>query len=63
MSSAVHLSHGISETAQHYDLFDFISGQADCRDGEPHEPGRSDSYSAGYRCQYELEQIVGADHG
>lgn len=53
----------ISETAQHYDPFDFISGQSDCRDGEPHKIGRSESYDAGYRCQYELEQIMGAIHG
>ena len=49
----------IAATAQNYDLFEFIQGQADCRDGVPHEAGNSESYDAGYSAQYHLEQIEG----
>ena len=45
------------------DPFDFLNGMADCRDGEDHKPGRSESYDRGYNCQYQWEQIVGARHG
>lgn len=47
----------IAETACSYDVFDFVRGQADCRDGVPHKDGNGESYDAGYRCEYELEQI------
>lgn len=36
---------------------DFIQGQQDCREGKPHEEGRSKDYDRGYQCEYELEQI------
>lgn len=54
------LKSQISETARHYDVFDFVRGQADCRDGVPHKDGNGESYDAGYRCEYELEQVMGA---
>lgn len=57
----------IAEEAQHYDFSDFVQGQADCRDGKPHEQGKGRSYDAGYAAQYQLEQIMsdmsGAHHG
>lgn len=40
------------------DVFEFVRGQADCRDGVPHKEGQSADYDAGYRTQYELEQIA-----
>jgi len=35
---------------------EFLQGQKDCRDGVPHESGKSDSYDRGYNCQYQHEQ-------
>ncbi len=52
----------VAERAANYGLFEFIKGQADCRDGVPHESGKSESYDAGYSTQYELEQIRSARH-
>ena len=43
-----------------YDVFDFVRGQADCRDGVPHKAGQSESYDAGYAAEYQLEQMQGA---
>ncbi len=37
--------------------YDFLNGQRDCRDGSPHQSGRSFDYDRGYSAQYELEQI------
>lgn len=54
------LNAAIAERAQHYNLFEFIQGQADCRDGIPHMAGKGESYDAGYSAQYELEQMMGA---
>lgn len=42
---------------QHYNISDFVRGQKDCKEGEPHKPGQSESYDAGYSSQYELDQI------
>ena len=36
---------------------DFLDGQQDCANGEPHQAGRSDAYDRGYAAQYEAEQI------
>ena len=40
-----------------YDPFDFIRGQADCREGIPHKAGQSESYDAGYSAEYQLTEI------
>ena len=40
---------------------DFADGQRDCRDGKPHQSGRSESYDMGYGFQYEMEQIRNAE--
>jgi hypothetical protein len=53
-------SSSIAAIAVNYNVFDFIRGQAACRDGEPHEDGQGESYDAGYSAQYTLEQIQGA---
>lgn len=37
---------------------DFVDGQADCREGKPADPDRSDAYQRGYSVQYELEQVM-----
>ena len=37
--------------------YDFINGQRDCREGTPHQNGRSFDYDRGYSAQYDLEQI------
>ena len=39
----------------------FIDGQRDCRDGEPHQPGKPEAYDQGYNFQYQLEAIQGAE--
>ena len=36
---------------------DFVRGQRDCKNGVPHEAGKSASYDRGYAAEYELEQI------
>ena len=36
---------------------DFLQGQRDCRDGVPHEQGKSDAYTRGYGTQYERDQL------
>ena len=40
-------------------ITDFIAGQKDCRDGDPHQQGQSEDYDKGYAFQYEIEQISG----
>jgi hypothetical protein len=45
------------------DLFDFIRGQHDCREGVPHKSGMSESYDRGYSAEYQLEQIQGNGYG
>lgn len=47
----------IAKAACHYDVFDFVRGQTDCREGVPHKDGNGESYDAGYAAQYGLEQI------
>jgi hypothetical protein len=42
----------------HYNVIEFIDGQRACKDGKPHESGKSESYDAGYAAQYELEQMI-----
>lgn len=49
----------VAEIACNYNVIDFVSGQKDCRDGVKHKDGMGESYDAGYRVQYELEQISG----
>lgn len=39
------------------DTFEFIRGQADCREGVPHKEGQSESYDAGYGAEYQLQEI------
>lgn len=43
--------------AVHYDIHDFVRGQKDCRNGVPHQSGKSESYDRGYSFEYEFEQI------
>lgn len=47
----------VAEIAANYDISDFIDGQKACRDGAPHQAGMSESFTAGYSTQYQLEQI------
>lgn len=49
----------IAAPAVNYDVSEFVRGQRDCRDGVEHRE-RGESYTAGYRCEYELEQMRGA---
>lgn len=44
---------------QSYDTFEYVRGQADCRDGMPHKANQSASYDAGFNTEYQLEQIEG----
>jgi len=39
------------------DFDDFLQGQKDCKEGNPHQGGNSEAYDAGYQLQYELEQM------
>lgn len=57
------LTGQIADIACNYDVFDFVRGQADCREGVQHQDGKGESYDAGYSCEYQLEQIQGADRG
>ena len=45
-----------------YNVIEFVEGQRDCKQGKPHETGKSESYDAGYSCQYELGEIRSAQH-
>ena len=35
---------------------EFLDGETDCRNGVPHQTGKSDSYDDGYSYQYWCEQ-------
>lgn len=37
---------------------DFLRGQRDCKNGEPHKSGQSESYDRGYGAEYEKEQVL-----
>lgn len=37
---------------------DYLQGQNDCKDGVPHEMGKSKDYHDGYATQYEAEQLL-----
>ena len=39
------------------DADEFLRGQRDCMNGEPHKAGQSEDYDRGYAAQYELEQV------
>jgi len=39
------------------DIFDFLQGQLDCREGVVHIDGKGESYDAGYSTEYNLQQI------
>ncbi len=39
-------------------IFEFIKGQRDCRNGAPHQAGHTESYDNGYSFQYHLEQVL-----
>jgi len=41
-------------------LNDFIQGQEDCKEGKPHEAGKSPEYNAGYNFQYFFEESESA---
>ena len=38
------------------ELFEFIRGQKDCKEGKEHKSG-SEHYDRGYAAEYELEQM------
>lgn len=40
-----------------YNVFEFVNGMRDCRNGVPHKEGMGESYDAGYSSQYQLEQL------
>lgn len=62
MMSDTQLTSRIAEIACNYDVCDFVRGQADCRNGVAHEDGNGESYDAGYRCEYECQQINSKGH-
>lgn len=62
MSNNEVMSAKVAEIACNYNVIEFVNGQQDCRDGGPHRD-KCESYNAGYRTQYELEQIMGAMRG
>jgi len=37
---------------------DFLQGARDCKDGKPHEAGKSEAYDDGYGAQYSSEQML-----
>lgn len=41
---------------------DFIDGQRDCKEGVPHQAGKSEEYTRGYGVQYEFEQQKTAEY-
>lgn len=47
----------VADRACNYNIVEFVNGQQDCKNGISHKNGMTESYSAGYSCQYELEQI------
>ena len=51
------MSNAALRGKENYDTFEFIAGQAACRDDEPCPIDASESFKAGYGAQYELEQI------
>lgn len=53
------LNSQVAEIAGNYDVFEFIQGQTDCREGVPHKSG-TESYDAGYQTEYAREQMMGA---
>lgn len=55
MSEQQAITQAMQETPN---VFDFIKGQKDCRDGKKHENG-SESYNQGYDLQYHIEQSRG----
>lgn len=52
------LNASIAEKAQNYNLFEFIQGQKDCRDGVQHVAGKGESYDAGFSTEYAAEQTL-----
>jgi len=38
---------------------DYLQGMRDCKDGIPHQPGKSQDYNDGYSCQYSSEAVQG----
>ena len=39
------------------EISEFIRGQRDCKQGNPHKPNQGQDDDRGYRAQYEIEQI------
>lgn len=37
---------------------EFLKGQQDCKAGNAHKNGQSESYERGYSAQYEIEQLL-----
>ena len=40
--------------------FDFLLGQTDCREGIPHEAGKSEAYDRGYSAEYTHQENISA---
>jgi len=40
-----------------YNTEEFIAGQKACRNGDECPVGASESFSAGYSCEYQLQEI------
>ena len=40
------------------ELFDFLDGQSDCRNGAEHKAGMSEAYDRGYNTEYMREQVI-----
>lgn len=40
------------------EVFDFIDGQRDCRNGVEHKDGKGADYDRGYAFEYQREQIM-----
>lgn len=54
------ISSKVAAIAVNYSVIEFVNGQQDCRDGIMHMDGNGESYDAGYRTEYELQQINSA---
>lgn len=55
MSNNEVMTSKVAEIACNYNVIEFVNGQQDCRDGVPHKD-KCESYNAGYRTQFAIEQ-------
>ena len=52
----LHLKTILIVKGNQMDCNEFLRGQRDCMNGEPHKAGMSESYDRGYAAQYQHEQ-------